>query len=140
MPDKPKTGRPLGSVKPIDLEEVEKLASWMCTDEDMATACKMTRENFTRRKNKSRDILDAIERGRAKGRTSLRRAQFAAALKGNATMLVWMGKQLLGQKDIVTNEHTGDITIISQPKALLLRKLAQITTAPTTDSTDQLVN
>lgn len=34
-------------------------------------------------------------------KTSLRRAQFELAMKGNPTMLIWLGKQYLGQ-----NEHT----------------------------------
>lgn len=32
---------------------------------------------------------------------SLRRQQIALAEKGNATMLIWLGKQLLGQSDKV---------------------------------------
>jgi hypothetical protein len=26
---------------------------------------------------------------------------------GNGTMGVWLGKQLLGQRDVITNEHVG---------------------------------
>ena len=76
-----------------------------CTDEEMAAWFGITRETLVRRKKG--DILDAIERGKAKGRASLRRAQFQNALNGNATMQIWLGKQLLGQRDIVTTEHTG---------------------------------
>lgn len=36
----------------------------------------------------------------AGGKKSLRRAQFDSALKGNAALLIWLGKQYLGQKDI----------------------------------------
>jgi hypothetical protein len=38
---------------------------------------------------------------------SLRRWQIEAARKGNPTMLVWLGKQLLGQTDKIetTNEN-----------------------------------
>ena len=35
----------------------------------------------------------------AGGKTSLRRHQFELAKKGNATMLIWLGKQYLGQTD-----------------------------------------
>ena len=41
------------------------------------------------------------------GKASLRSAQFKAALAGNATMLIWMGKQLLGQRDKLDHEVTG---------------------------------
>lgn len=38
------------------------------------------------------------------GRSSLRRAQYQTALKGNPTLLIWMGKQYLGQKENQTNQ------------------------------------
>ena len=55
---------------------------------------------------------------------------------GNATMGVWLGKQLLGQRDIVTNEHTGssggpiqfavkpDLTQLSNEELRQLREIA----------------
>ena len=48
-----------------------------------------------------------MERGRAKGKISVRRAQLKMLESGNGTMGVWLGKQLLGQRDVVTNEHVG---------------------------------
>lgn len=45
------------------------------------------------------ETLAAYENGKAQGRRSLRRAQMKAALRGNPTMLIWMGKQILEQRD-----------------------------------------
>ena len=42
---------------------------------------------------------EAYKRYSANGKASLRRAQWKAALNGNTTMLVWLGKQELGQND-----------------------------------------
>jgi hypothetical protein len=42
----------------------------------------------------------------AGGRTSLRRMQWDAARQGNPTMLVWLGKQYLGQSDKVESSNT----------------------------------
>jgi hypothetical protein len=42
---------------------------------------------------------EAMERGRAKGRISMRRAQLRMLENGNATMGIWLGKQYLGQSD-----------------------------------------
>lgn len=42
---------------------------------------------------------------RAKGKLSLRRKQFQLALSGDRTMLIWLGKQYLGQVD--KSELTG---------------------------------
>ena len=51
------------------------------------------------------------------GRASLRRMQYVAAKKGNATMQIWLGKQYLGQKDKQEIEHSGEIdqTLIILP-------------------------
>ncbi len=46
-------------------------------------------------------------RGYARGRASLRTWQFQAAKAGNTKMLIWLGKQLLGQKDTSKVEQTG---------------------------------
>jgi hypothetical protein len=42
----------------------------------------------------------------------LRRRQIRAALDGNITMLIWLGKQYLGQRDQVYVE-IGDVTKLS---------------------------
>jgi len=43
------------------------------------------------------------------GRSSLRRMQWKSAQDGNATMQIWLGKQMLGQRDQQTIELTGNI-------------------------------
>ena len=42
---------------------------------------------------------DILASGRTRLKHSLRRAQLKQALKGNASMLIWLGKTYLGQKD-----------------------------------------
>jgi len=49
------------------------------------------------RRRKQRKFRDAMERGKAKGRISVRRLQMKLLEEGNATMGVWLGKQMLGQ-------------------------------------------
>jgi hypothetical protein len=48
-----------------------------------------------------------MHKGRAKGRISVRRAQMKLLERGNATMGVWLGKQLLGQRDVTPVELSG---------------------------------
>ncbi len=43
----------------------------------------------------------------AKGNEALRRKQYEVAMQGEKTMLVWLGKQRLGQADKVQNEIIG---------------------------------
>lgn len=48
-----------------------------------------------------------MNRGRAKGRISLRRAQMKLVEKGNAAMSIWLGKQWLNQRDVTPIELSG---------------------------------
>ena len=47
-------------------------------------------------------------------RTSLRRWQYEKAKDGNVAMLIWLGKQLLGQRDRI-DETWRDDTITIEP-------------------------
>jgi hypothetical protein len=90
----------------IDLTELEKLCSLHCTDQELADWFGVsTRTIETRRKRP--EFAQAMQRGRSKGRISVRRAQMKLLENGNGTMGVWLGKQLLGQRDTITNEHVG---------------------------------
>lgn len=53
-----------------------------------------------------------ITKGRARLRQSLRRAQIKSALSGNASMLIWLGKQYLGQRD------TRDLNLEAEHRAI----------------------
>jgi len=97
-------GRPS---KPIDLELVQKLAMIQCTQEEIAWALNMTPAHFGELKNGQPEISALIEKGKGEGRMSLRRKQFALAMQGDKTMLIWLGKQTLGQRDTMRNEVTG---------------------------------
>lgn len=44
-------------------------------------------------------IQEAIDQGREIARGNIRRLQFQKAMKGDSTMLIWIGKQELDQKD-----------------------------------------
>ena len=48
-----------------------------------------------------------MERGRAKGRISVRRNLFEQAAKGNSQSTIFLAKNTLGFKDYVSNEHSG---------------------------------
>lgn len=39
-------------------------------------------------------------------RTNLRKKQYDVAMAGNVSMLIWLGKNELGQKDKLESEHT----------------------------------
>lgn len=49
-----------------------------------------------------------LTKGKAKLKQSLRMAQISAAKQGNSTMLVWLGKQYLGQSDKSIDEYLAE--------------------------------
>ena len=92
------SGRPKAA---IELAEVEKLGALHATDREIADWFAVTRSTIARRKSQSKMFRQAIERGRSRGRVSLRRLQFEAAQKLCPAMLIWLGKQWLHQQQTV---------------------------------------
>jgi hypothetical protein len=93
MSNKPKktAGRP--KKYNIDTKEVEKLASFGCTNTEIASFFGCSKSLLT--KNYSTNIA----KGKEQGKINLRKWQWNAAEKGNVTMLIWLGKQVLGQAE-----------------------------------------
>jgi hypothetical protein len=87
-----------GTTAPIDLEELEKLSALQCTDEEIASWFRVSTRTIERRRQDPK-FAEAMERGKARGRMSIRRAQMRMLEDGNATMAIWLGKQYLGQQD-----------------------------------------
>ena len=100
--------RPGAGRKPteIDIEQLERLASLQCTDRELAAFFRCTTRTIEKRR-KEPAFKEALERGKALGQISVRRAQMRLLESGNATMGIWLGKQLLGQRDITPVELTG---------------------------------
>lgn len=99
-----KNGRPKIE---FNMEQVERLAAIQCTEEEIALALGCSIDTVRDRKRNDEDFSNALLKGRGTGKASLRRSQFALATAGNATMLIWLGKQYLGQQDKQELEHTG---------------------------------
>jgi hypothetical protein len=90
----------------MDLAELEKLCSLQCTDEEIAAWFGVSVRTIENRRQQP-EFAEVMRRGRAKGRISVRRAQMKQLEAGNATMGVWLGKQLLGQRDVTPVELSG---------------------------------
>jgi hypothetical protein len=85
--------------KPIDAKLVEKLARYGLADHEIAD-CIGVAESTLRARARA-----ALAKGRAYLRLSLRRRQLRAAAKGSVPMLIWLGKQYLGQRDQPVSEQ-----------------------------------
>lgn len=79
--------------KIIDPKEVEKLASIGMKNSEIAEYLDI--DDSTLGYNFKQELI----KGRHNLKVSLRKAQISLALSGNATMLVWLGKNILGQSD-----------------------------------------
>lgn len=77
----------------IDTDQVTKLAALDCTNAEIAAVVGISIGTLERR------CRQEIADGREQGKASLRRKQWEIAMKGNPTMLIWLGKQRLGQTD-----------------------------------------
>jgi len=92
---KKKRGRPKKAPKIPETaaQFIYQLASLHCPMEEIAALTEVhvdtLRDNYSK----------VIEKGRSDGKKRLRRAQIHYALKGNATLLIWLGKQMLNQKE-----------------------------------------
>ena len=79
--------------KEIDGDLVQKLAEIQCTGREMAAICECDEKTLRNR------FSAEIAKGREVGKMALRRKQWATAQQGNVAMLIWLGKQWLGQSD-----------------------------------------
>lgn len=108
----------------MDTRELEKLCSLQCTQEEIAAWFGVTRRTIElrvasdklyehsrivdgREYTSDMTFKEIMDRGYAQGRISLRRRQFQIAEGGSAAMAIFLGKNLLGQRDQHSFEHTG---------------------------------
>lgn len=96
--------RPLTEINKVDFE---KLCQIQCTKVEICgwfNCSESTIERWCKRIYKvSFDVI--FDQKRQGGCISLRRAQFQEALKGNTALLIWLGKQYLGQTDVEKSER-----------------------------------
>jgi len=103
-------GRPPFILSDADFEKLLNMVRIQCTEVECCEVFGVTHKTLNAaigRYTKDRADIEAtnssqlFKRYSHEGRASLRRMQWKAADKGNATMLIWLGKQMLGQKDQV---------------------------------------
>jgi hypothetical protein len=81
-------------------DEVQRLAEIHCTFQEIAHVLDWPYQRLVSHPS----FLLSFQKGWEIGKASLRRLQWDCALTGNVVMLIWMGKQILGQRDVVTAE------------------------------------
>lgn len=114
-----------GTRAEIDLSELEKLCMLHCTDQELADWFGVTPRTIERRRTEP-EFAAVMERGRSKGKISLRRAQMRLVESGNAAMAIFMGKNWLNQSDQIANVEVQVAVLI--PSALQNHKEVDIKT------------
>lgn len=95
--------------KQIDYDTVEKLASIQCTQEEIANFLNLSVRTLQR----DDEFCRIYKKGMDNGRMSLRRTQFKLA-EHNTSMAIFLGKQYLGQKDIVETDNSKEIAKVEE--------------------------
>ena len=95
----------------IDPKQVEQLAGFGCSNTEIASFFGCSKDLI------SKSYSTNVAKGQDSGKIRLRQYQWTAAKRGNVAMLIWLGKQILGQsdkQDITLNELPDgfDTTII----------------------------
>jgi hypothetical protein len=102
-------GRPRKEFSDKDFEKLVAMIRIQCTQEEVCSVFDMTADTLNARLQEMGEgnFSDLYKKHQGEGKTSLRRMQWKAAEAGNPTMLVWLGKNMLGQSDKISNEHSG---------------------------------
>lgn len=87
----------------ITVSRVESIAEKGADTDDIGRSLGLTPNEWKKLRIDQPELEEAIHRGRARLRITILSYQFEKAQMGDAKMLVWLGKQFLGQ-----SEKTGD--------------------------------
>lgn len=111
-----KMGRPR---KELNFDELEKLMGLQCTLREIAGWFDMSEDTLeTRVKEEYGETFSEVSvKKKSTGRIPLRRKQYEVAMAGDKTMLIWLGKQYLGQADKLESQNT-NVTKMSDDELL----------------------
>jgi hypothetical protein len=90
----------------IDWKELDKLCGLQCSLEEIAGWFNCSIDTIEARIKETHGMTfpEYFSQKRSGGKISLRRKQYETAMSGNVTMLIWLGKQYLNQKDKIEQE------------------------------------
>ena len=106
----PRNGRPL---IPIDWEQVDRMLEAGCNGVECAAFFGVSNETFYERCAMEKGVVFSTYQAekRARGDNLLRSKQFQVAMKGDKTMLVWLGKNRLKQRDTPSELSVSEETL-----------------------------
>lgn len=107
----------------LDLEKVKTWAQVGCTESEIAGLLGVSQDWFSRAVKNSHELESAIIGGQVEMKQGLRSAQVRLALTGHAGMLIWLGKQFLGQSDKQEVKQETQVNVTLQNAMREIREL-----------------
>ena len=102
--EKTVVGRVVGRNKVVIPEEqVAQLSEYHCTNKEMADFFDVPLQTFMD------NFRDIITKHRIITKQRLRKKQLEVALNGDKTMLIWLGKQMLGQSENPISDESSQV-------------------------------
>lgn len=102
--------KPRKKIELTEEDKIEKLASYGLTNKEIAEALGYDENTL------KRNFEIFLTKGKADLKQRLKKKQISVALGGNVSMLIWLGKQYLGQAD--KSEESGDLNIVLTKKRI----------------------
>ena len=99
----------------IDIKLVQKLCEIQCTGEEIASVLGVSYDTLIRRVKELGygGFAEFYKKHSEVGKASLRRLQWGTAVKGNVSMQIWLGKQILGQREKIENSENQEVPQIN---------------------------
>jgi hypothetical protein len=103
-------GRPEKQFSEKDIEQIKVLARCHCPDSEIAAWFECGERTI------QRHFGALLKECREAGKANIRAKQYRLAMDGDRTMLIWLGKQLLGQREQthISLEKLPDAMIIEE--------------------------
>lgn len=96
----------------LDAKQAEAFGACRATYETMASIYDCSVDTIRRRmRNEESEFCKAYKRGLGRTKIRLSEAQINYALMGNASLLIWLGKNMLGQSDTPAPDDEEQIAI-----------------------------
>ena len=119
-----KGGRPAFEFTPKVLLQIQDLASYMCTKDEVANIIGCHRTTLYR----NQQAIEAYDKGVNVAKRNIRKTQFDIATKLNSSiMAMWLGKVYLGQTDKIQNTDDNIplpiYDIVEEPKEIEFKEV-----------------
>lgn len=100
--------------KDIDLKQVFELARLMCSQAEIGAVLGIGQSGVQALSDRWPEFAEALDTGYNETRKTLRKTQLDLALSGHPSMLMWLGKQYLGQADKHEQHNKTEVSITVQ--------------------------